>query len=258
MDRMGTRIGGRTLVGGQALGTILALASVAALVTFVYVLGFAPIDERRSPRAAALSRPPGVISTTQRMRSLLVSGQSEHAVALGSDLVTHHPESAAARLEYAQALEIDGRTDAAREQWERLLALEDDENAERSGRRLTLYQQARARVGIGQPERARPILLDLASSIERSEQGPGGVNAYNLACYLALAGEHQRALEQWETALRGGFAEGSAWWRVDPDLDSIRSGARFWELARAHNASGAPDARGGSGSVGVGDDGAGG
>jgi len=225
----------RTLARGSGLGVILAVASVAALVTFVYVLGFAPIDERRAPRAGAMSRPPGVASTAQRMRALLASGQTTHAATLGAELVGHHPKNATARLEYAQALGIDGRAGDALEQWGRLLAMGAEgggSEGEGSGSLITPYQRARALVALGRADEARPILLELAESSGGPGGSRGGVDAYNRACYLALAGERERALESWRAATERGFASRSGWWRVDPDLASIRGDDRFWAIVR--------------------------
>jgi hypothetical protein len=49
---------------------------------------------------------------------------------------------------------------------------------------------------------------------------------YNLACYAALAGESERALEHLNRAVQGD-PDVRSWAATDADLDSIRSDARF-------------------------------
>jgi hypothetical protein len=49
---------------------------------------------------------------------------------------------------------------------------------------------------------------------------------YNLACYAALAGESDRALEHLGRAVEGD-PEARSWAATDPDLDSIRSDPRY-------------------------------
>ena len=56
-------------------------------------------------------------------------------------------------------------------------------------------------------------------------------NQYNRVCYLALAGETEAAMAEWEnlTEAPGGFD--LRWARVDPDLNGLRDDPRF-EAAR--------------------------
>jgi len=56
---------------------------------------------------------------------------------------------------------------------------------------------------------------------------------YNVACFFALEGEKDRALDCLEKAVRAGFAHGN-WVEQDPDLESLRSDPRFKALTWRH------------------------
>ncbi|HKW14602.1 MAG TPA: tetratricopeptide repeat protein, partial [Candidatus Krumholzibacteria bacterium] len=57
------------------------------------------------------------------------------------------------------------------------------------------------------------------------EPNDAGVH-YNLACTLALGGEHERAIDHVERAVELGFV-GIPWMAIDPDLVSVRDDPRF-------------------------------
>jgi len=54
---------------------------------------------------------------------------------------------------------------------------------------------------------------------------------YNVACYLALAGEHDAAFEQLRTAIELDRDKVMTWLPEDSDLDPLRDDPRFQELA---------------------------
>ena len=54
---------------------------------------------------------------------------------------------------------------------------------------------------------------------------------YNLACYLAVAGDADAAIEQLRIAVERNRAEVMRWLPEDTDLDSLRDDPRFEELA---------------------------
>jgi hypothetical protein len=55
---------------------------------------------------------------------------------------------------------------------------------------------------------------------------------YNVACYLALAGEHDAAFEHLRTAIELDRDKVTQWLPHDTDLDPLRDDPRFEELAR--------------------------
>jgi hypothetical protein len=65
--------------------------------------------------------------------------------------------------------------------------------------------------------------------LARSEEPWGG--HYNLACYLAIAGETDAAIEQLRVAVEQNRAEVMKWLPEDSDLDSLRGDSRFEELS---------------------------
>jgi hypothetical protein len=82
---------------------------------------------------------------------------------------------------------------------------------------------AEAYVKRGHAERAATMMESLAADLASLDDSPRwiGVVRYNLACYLALAGEKTRAIEILAEALRlhPGLTE---WSRQDSDLASLR------------------------------------
>jgi hypothetical protein len=61
---------------------------------------------------------------------------------------------------------------------------------------------------------------------------------YDLACYYALAGQKDKALAAFETALTRGFCDFD--WAVrDPDLEALREAPEFGRLLRGHGEGGA-------------------
>jgi len=81
---------------------------------------------------------------------------------------------------------------------------------------------AEAYVKRGQAARAQAMMEDLSEGLARLDDSPRwlGVVRYNLACYLALAGEKNKAVELLGEALRlhPGLTE---WSRQDTDLVSL-------------------------------------
>jgi tetratricopeptide (TPR) repeat protein len=81
---------------------------------------------------------------------------------------------------------------------------------------------AEAHMKRGQAARARAMMESLSDALERLDDSPRwvGVVRYNLACYLALAGEKNKAVQLLSEALRlqPGLIE---WSRQDTDLASL-------------------------------------
>jgi tetratricopeptide (TPR) repeat protein len=90
---------------------------------------------------------------------------------------------------------------------------------------------AEAHMKRGQGARARAMMESLSEGLERLDDSPRwvGVVRYNLACYLALAGEKNKAIELLSEALRlhPGLIE---WSRQDTDLASLHGMPGFERL----------------------------
>jgi tetratricopeptide (TPR) repeat protein len=81
---------------------------------------------------------------------------------------------------------------------------------------------AEAHMKRGQGARARAMMESLSEGLERLDDSPRwvGVVRYNLACYLALAGEKDKAIQLLSEALR--LHPGlTVWSRQDTDLASL-------------------------------------
>jgi len=84
-----------------------------------------------------------------------------------------------------------------------------------------------ARLDAGDVAGGRAIM---ESTIQEGEHEWGG--HYNLACYLAIAGETDAALAELRTALELNRENVGKWLPHDSDLDSLRGDPRFEELAQ--------------------------
>jgi quercetin dioxygenase-like cupin family protein len=84
-----------------------------------------------------------------------------------------------------------------------------------------------ARLDAGDAAGGRAIMEE---SIDDGEHAWGG--HYNLACYLALAGETDAAFDELRTARELNRDNVMKWLPHDSDLDSLRSDPRFEELAQ--------------------------
>jgi serine/threonine protein kinase/Flp pilus assembly protein TadD len=70
--------------------------------------------------------------------------------------------------------------------------------------------------------------LDWAERAVAIDPNDPGIQ-YNVACLFALEGEHTRAIQCLEAAVKAGFAH-KDWVEKDPDLDSLRNDPRFKAL----------------------------
>jgi len=76
---------------------------------------------------------------------------------------------------------------------------------------------------------ARLRSLRVAAGLTQTDEVWG--RHYNVACYLALAGEHDAAFEHLRTAVELDRDKVMKWLPEDSDLDPLRDDPRFKELA---------------------------
>lgn len=92
---------------------------------------------------------------------------------------------------------------------------------------LAWYTLGLIRVRLGDLDGARSAFetsVVLIEAITRREPGPN--NYYNLACYRALAGQAEKAIDAFEHAIDEGWGD-RRWALDDADLASVRDDARF-------------------------------
>jgi hypothetical protein len=185
---------------------------------------------------------------------------SGHGVDLDGELDGQSGGRSGVEGEAAGLFGADGESSKGVESWEHLLSIlgeRDLDSLDGTTLRAVLYQRGWAKRGLGRMDEARADFLRLARLMERAggggsgdsagpvfggawrdEDGPvirsaGVRSAYDLACYWALAGRFERALDYWRVCVEGGYdLNGSGgWWRVDPDFEDLWDDERFWGIA---------------------------
>ena len=156
-------------------------------------------------------------------RALFQQGRFHEAATLFQEAFQLRADTQAAFFS-AQALEADGRHEAAQEAYtealevaERHMALNPDAARVATMRAVSLCRLGRVEEGLVWAEKALAIDADDA-----------GVR-YNVACLFSVAGRPDRALDCLEEAVAVGFGN-RAWLERDPDLDGVRQEARFAEI----------------------------
>ncbi len=217
--------------------SIMAVSLFLGIVAFMGVLTLAPVDspQRRTPSPSS----PGLSQLIGSIRTALVEDRILGAVNLAENAVTLHPERADAWMWLGITAERNGdpttAMDAGRVQLELLGEPDRVPDAPVSGWTAVsdrLYRSAWAHRLVGEEERARSLFAQAGDALERE----AGIHAtqfseYNLACYRALAGEHDRAADHFARAVDNGYRFDNGWWDADPDLDPIREHPVFRRAA---------------------------
>lgn len=241
-----------------SLRHVIWTSAALSLGSFFYVLTLEPLDPERMPRAAAIGRTPHRELLTGSVREALGNGQLDMAERKVGELRKHYPEDPSAM--YFQALVAAAMGQNAQEQayWDELDAF--TSSLEGWPNRYTDielgYYRAWALTKTGDPEQGRVLFARIASELREWALSNDGLitnpmTHYNLACYLAMSGQPERAMEHWASAVDRGYglriADMGGWWLVDPDLESLHDNPEFWQIgARAMSAYGSPDSIEGS------------
>lgn len=223
---------------GLGMRHVVWCSATLALGSFVYVLALAPMDDAQHPRAAAMGRVASKNDLIGFVRRAMAQGQLPNAQRYAQEMVEAHPDDPESYF-YRALIERElGREEAARASWTRLLELLDDRAARlsRDAQDDRRYLRAWALMGLGETDTARTMFLEVAQELEnlspRDENGrfidPN--THYNLACYLAMGGAHERALMQLAQLARRGFRGSPGWWQADPDLNPLHNDDRFWAI----------------------------
>lgn len=219
-------------------GSIQRVFSVAfffAAVSFVLMLVYGPVEGRRPGEGGAFV-PSSVTDQAVRLRRALVSGRADAAVAIADETARLFPEDRETWFWVTLVHHTVGSPDIAAQAGARLEAMMAERGLPTNPLRQSehVYRVAWANQGMGRRETARALFLQAAQIYEASPPGMRsdfGI-AYNLACYLAMAGEHDRAATEFARAVDLGYGADEGWWKADPDLNPIRDHPVYLEAAR--------------------------
>ncbi|MBL4697272.1 MAG: hypothetical protein JKX70_00415 [Phycisphaerales bacterium] len=230
---------------GINIGHVVVGSAVLGLSTFVYIVGFSPMDSAVFPRADAMNAQPTKVGLIGRIRTWAAQGQLAKADKAADQLNTLFPEHPSAHLWRGLVDRMMGDEEAELATWRALdaqMAGLASWTSEFTQAQLD-YIRAWGKQGIGEIEAAQALFKSVADDLEErsTKDGDGRVIdpgvLYNLACYRAMSGETEIALGHWERAVERGYQLGSGWWAVDPDLERLRDDDRFWSVVGNSNTS---------------------
>lgn len=236
MDGPGTQGG---WISGRAFAAVAVLAAAVSGSVFVWTIDRGlPEGERRARGVDASESDP---SWGGRARLMYERGQYRTLIQSARDRIQRAPTDGEGWLFAALALEELGDRPGLRAMEFRAQALQVWEDLYERTRRPSAgalrnpeYFAGWALLGMGHPVMAREAFARHADFY--AEGGPRRDTHYNRACYLALAGEGDAALEAWALAAFHGSIE-PGWAPADPDLELIREDLGFnawyaWTISR--------------------------
>ncbi len=216
---------------------VVLVSAVLSVGSFVYMVGFAPMNEAVYGRAGAINQTPGRLALIATIRRSLAQGQLSTADRMVEVLKKHNPEDTSTLYYRALVDRMMGREDAALSSWQ---DFEEHMSTLTSWPRryseMELdYYRAWCKAGIGEIELSEGMFRAIADRLELQVANGDGVvmssgALYNLACYRAMSGEISVALGHWERAVELGYGLDGGWWAVDPDLEPLHDESRFWEI----------------------------
>lgn len=243
---------------GIGMRHVVWTSTAMALGAFLYVVTLEPMDEQANPRAAALNQSPSSNQLVAQIRRSLGDGQLGAAQAQAQELFGQGTEDVRS-LYYCGIVERAlGNEGAARNYWRMIINLIEQREDGSIGASPELYYYAWAQHEEGDPDTGRQLFGQLADQYEHNSKdgedrwgGLGALDHYNLACYRAMAGETERAMEHWAFAVELGYGRGYGqgddygWWAADPDLQALHDIERFWVLGSGIDPKGRGEERAG-------------
>ena len=223
---------------GLQIKHILTIATIFACVAFVYIIAFAPIDTRRSPRAAARNVIPSTQSLVGALRNQLASNQELSATRSADQLIIFYPNNPNAMLNAAFAYRAAGSREKELIVWADLYkwSMNQDTTSPSlipSQLANILYLQGWALLGLDQPDEAQACFAQVLELVKPTSPSPSPILSYNLACYSALAGDTETALGHWKDSIESGYTPSTPpWWTVDPDLENLHGREEFWTIGQ--------------------------
>lgn len=219
---------------GISMRQVVWCSATLSLGAFFYVLTMEPMDERRHPRAGAIERVPPRSTLVVNICRSLGQGQLGVADRQSEALLRNYPDDLDAIFFRAIVDRKLGREDLEGERWAMLdqQTRSLDEWPKRYSLSQIGYYRAWALVATGRVMEGQALFIELADQLEASAESDdqGGLVQYNLACYRAMGGQRDAAMELLASALENGYGQDNGWWMVDPDLESLWGEARFLEI----------------------------
>jgi tetratricopeptide (TPR) repeat protein len=212
----------------------MAGSALLAAAAFVAVMVFSPVEGVRARSRPGPPRPVfSLYEQGQRVRAAMSEGRNLAAVNIAGQTAARFPDEPQAWLLKVQAEFAAGLPAEASESAERLERAVDAQGPPRRPRNEAerSYRLAWAGLVRGRPGEARERFRHAAEVYAEATEGvmSEAVRQYNLASYLAMAGEVDLAAEHFARAVDEGYPERlndgrgePGWWRADPDLDPIR------------------------------------
>lgn len=253
---------------------IVWFSATLSLGSFLYVLAIAPMEGVTGPHALESDRGVysrrDLIAMT---RNAIAQGQLMGADRAANRLINTHPNDPEAVFYRAIVDRELGREAESVAYFGRLGSMLEgrDASSEFDYTQSLDYLRAWSRLGVGAVREGQAMFARLSDDLEaqggpieltgtqsgtrsgpQSETRPdvppdprhdpesssgrvlGSVDQYNLACYRALAGQPERALEHWRRAVELGYGRSGGdrgWWKSDPDLQSLTGLPEFWAIA---------------------------
>lgn len=231
---------------GLRLRHVVLTSAVLSMGTFVYMVGFAPIDVDENPRARALNQAPSRAQLINSVRQAMTTRQLTGADRASNTLLSHFPDDPSSFLYRAIVEEMMGDEESALANWRVLDSMMTSLTAWPGvyTQQQLAYLRGWGKHGIGDLEASRAIFQSMADTLE-AQASPNGEEIestgvlYNLACYRSMSGELETAITHWERAVELGYGQGeiaeNGWWAVDPDLKALHSDDRFWDIGERIN-----------------------
>jgi len=218
----------------RSTGTVFVVAFVLGVVAFIGTLLFAPVpkgeqgsispEEQVAQEAAYTAGRRHQNTRAQR----IIAGDWAGLAATARASLEHNPTDFWAHADLLNALangagDADELTAAAERTLEDLGAMPEPGR----GRWGVQWATGWAKWSLGDHEAARATWREAAEGMQLAQERGERVESYNIAAQLALAGEHDAAIEAWERAVRAEGYREYAFARADCDLRDLRDDPRF-------------------------------
>lgn len=216
-------------IGAGAFACILILGLLSGAGAFVWTIEHTDPAAFASRTDPLQSRDPDP-AFSQKVRQMYALG-GDHAILAACkerrSTWPHDPEAmlysafALERLAEQPGLEAFGARIAAQRTWDALYRKATDPNRGFIGSRL--YMQSWALMGLGRPMLA---IEGFGRYVASTEARSTGLDSYNRACYLAMAGETGAAQRAFARAARRQTIQ-TGWAAADPDLEPLHGTFEF-------------------------------